>query len=38
VDDKAGVISIIEAAEAMLRKGFVPQRTIYLCFGHNEEN
>jgi len=23
VDDKAGVISIIEAAEAMLRKGFV---------------
>ncbi|HTE11264.1 MAG TPA: M20/M25/M40 family metallo-hydrolase, partial [Chitinophagaceae bacterium] len=36
-DDKCGVISIMEAAEAMLRKGFVPQRTIYLCFGHDEE-
>ncbi len=37
VDDKSGVISILEATEAMLKKGFVPQRTIYLCFGHNEE-
>jgi carboxypeptidase PM20D1 len=36
-DDKSGVISILEATEAMLKKGFVPQRTIYLCFGHNEE-
>jgi carboxypeptidase PM20D1 len=37
VDDKSGVISILEATEAMLRKGFVPERTIYLCFGHDEE-
>ena len=37
VDDKSGVISILEATEAMLRKGFVPQRTIFLCFGHDEE-
>jgi carboxypeptidase PM20D1 len=37
VDDKSGVISILEATEAMLRKGFVPQRTLYLCFGHDEE-
>ena len=36
-DDKCSVISILEATEAMLRKGFVPQRTIYLCFGHDEE-
>lgn len=36
-DDKSGVISILEATEAMLRKGFTPQRTIYLCFGHDEE-
>ena len=36
-DDKSGVISRLEAAEAMLQKGFVPQRTIYLCFGHDEE-
>ncbi len=37
VDDKCGVISILEATEAMLRKGFTPQRSIYLCFGHDEE-
>jgi carboxypeptidase PM20D1 len=37
VDDKYGVISILEGAEAMLRKGFAPQRTIYICFGHDEE-
>lgn len=37
VDDKFGVIAILEATEALLRKGFVPQRTIYLCFGHDEE-
>jgi len=37
VDDKFGVISILEGTEAMLRKGFSPQRTIYLCFGHDEE-
>lgn len=37
VDDKCGVVSILEATEAMLKKGFVPERTIYLCFGHDEE-
>jgi carboxypeptidase PM20D1 len=37
VDDKYGVISILEGTEAMLRKGFSPQRTIYLCLGHDEE-
>ncbi len=37
VDDKFGVISILEATEALLRKSFIPQRTIYLCFGHDEE-
>ena len=37
VDDKSGVISILEATEAMLRKNFKPQRTIFLCFGHDEE-
>jgi len=36
-DDKFGVISILEGVEAMLRKGFVPKRTIYLCFGYDEE-
>ncbi|MFI5130347.1 MAG: M20/M25/M40 family metallo-hydrolase [Chitinophagales bacterium] len=37
VDDKYGVISILEGTEAMLRKGFAPQRTIFICFGHDEE-
>ena len=37
IDDKNGVISILEAAEGLLRKGFVPQRTLYFCFGHDEE-
>ena len=37
VDDKNSVISVLEATEAMLAKGFVPKRTIYLCFGHDEE-
>lgn len=38
VDDKAAVISILEATENLLRKGFTPARTILLCFGHNEES
>lgn len=37
VDDKSSVISILEATEALLRKNFTPQRTILLCFGHDEE-
>ena len=37
VDDKASVISVLEGTEAMLRKAFVPKRTIYLCFGYDEE-
>jgi carboxypeptidase PM20D1 len=37
VDDKASVISVLEATEGLLRKGFVPKRTIYLCFGYDEE-
>jgi len=37
VDDKATVIAVLEATEALLRKGFIPKRTIYLCFGYDEE-
>ncbi|MFL5773594.1 MAG: M20/M25/M40 family metallo-hydrolase [Flavisolibacter sp.] len=37
VDDKSGVISILEAVESMLAEGFVPERSIFLCFGHDEE-
>ena len=38
VDDKAALISILEATENLLKKGFKPVRTILLCFGHNEES
>lgn len=36
-DDKSGVISRLEAIETLLQKGFAPQRTIFVCFGHDEE-
>lgn len=37
IDDKIGVIGILEAVEQLLRKGFRPMRTIYIAFGHDEE-
>lgn len=37
VDDKGAVIAIFESAEQLLRQGFVPKRSFYLCFGHDEE-
>ena len=37
VDDKASLIAILEAAEILLSKNFQPRRTIYFCFGHDEE-
>jgi len=36
-DDKGSAITILEAAEGLLRKNFIPERTIYLSFGHDEE-
>lgn len=37
VDDKHGVMGILEALEHALKTGFKPQRTFYLAFGHDEE-
>ena len=37
LDDKGAVIAMLEAAEALLAKGFQPKRTIYFSFGHDEE-
>lgn len=37
MDDKVGVIGILEAVEKLLGQGFQPGRTIYLAFGHDEE-
>jgi carboxypeptidase PM20D1 len=37
LDDKAGVLSILEAVEGLAAQGFQPSRTVYLAFGHDEE-
>lgn len=37
LDDKFGVLASLEAVEYLLGKGFTPERTIYLAFGHDEE-
>jgi len=37
IDDKFGVIGIMEAVEQLLKTGHQPKRTIYLAFGHDEE-
>ena len=37
LDMKNHLICVIEAVETLLEDGFVPERTVYLCFGHNEE-
>ncbi|HNP06478.1 MAG TPA: M20 family peptidase [Cyclobacteriaceae bacterium] len=36
-DDKMSLIAIMEAIEKLLAENFVPERTIYLSFGHDEE-
>jgi carboxypeptidase PM20D1 len=37
VDDKSSAIAIMEATEQLLKNNFIPERTFYLCFGHDEE-
>jgi len=37
-DDKGNLMGILEAVESLAETGFKPQRTIYLAFGHDEEN
>jgi carboxypeptidase PM20D1 len=37
LDDKVSVIGIMEAVELMLGEGFIPRRSVYLAFGHDEE-
>ncbi len=36
-DDKINLIAICEAVEKLLQQGWVPDRTVYLAFGHDEE-
>lgn len=37
IDDKLNVFGILEASELLLKEGFIPIRTIYFAFGHDEE-
>lgn len=37
LDNKSSVMAILEMAESLLRDGWKPKRTIYFCFGHDEE-
>ena len=37
LDDKSGVIAMLEAVTLLLAQGFAPERTVYLSFGHDEE-
>jgi carboxypeptidase PM20D1 len=37
LDDKIGVVAILEAAERLAASGFAPRRTLHLAFGHDEE-
>lgn len=38
LDDKIHVLSLLEAAETLIGRGFTPPRTILLAFGDDEEN
>ena len=37
LDMKNHLICVMEAVETLLEEGFVPERDVYLCFGHDEE-
>ncbi len=37
LDMKNHLICVMEAIETLIEEGFVPERDVYLCFGHDEE-
>ena len=37
LDDKSGVIGLMEAATHLIKNNFKPKRTVYFSFGHDEE-
>ena len=37
VDDKGSAVAIMEATEELLQANHTPERTTYICFGHDEE-
>jgi carboxypeptidase PM20D1 len=36
-DIKNGIITVMDAVENLIKKGYKPKRTIYIAFGHDEE-
>lgn len=37
IDDKLGVVGLMEAVELLVGQGFKPRRTVIVAFGHDEE-
>ncbi len=37
IDDKGSLMAILESVEMLLSNNFVPERDVYLAFGHDEE-
>ncbi len=37
LDDKVSALGILEAAEILIEEKFIPEKTIYFAFGHDEE-
>lgn len=37
LDDKIGLMGLLEAVERLLAQGFAPQRSVVFAFGHDEE-
>eukprot|EP01133_Synstelium_polycarpum_P009736 gene9736-11371_t len=37
IDNKVGVLSILETVDSLLSYGYQPKRTLYFAFGHDEE-
>jgi carboxypeptidase PM20D1 len=37
LDDKSGVVGILEATSYLVKQGYQPKRTVYLSLGHDEE-
>lgn len=37
LDDKSGTLSVFEAAEHLIQRGFQPEQTVYLLANHDEE-
>lgn len=37
IDDKGGLVAIMEAMEALATDGYWPRRTVHILFGHDEE-